>query len=146
MLLFLRVSKIPLAQPSCKDQQIIAEKHKLEDFGIRYIESLLQIYNPERGQFIRAAWEEYENGNTPEATPEGRFVREADKFECMIQAHEYEQKSFGEKDLEEFQGQVKYIKSEEGKEVLQLLQEERQDHFQKRRERTPVIFIFGISF
>ncbi|KAE8441379.1 hypothetical protein EG329_005006 [Mollisiaceae sp. DMI_Dod_QoI] len=122
-----------------------AEKYKLEDFGIRYIESLLQLVDPKLGANIRAAWEEYENGNTPEATPEGRWVREMDKFECMIQAHEYEQSTYGEQNLEEFQGQTKYIHSQEGKDMLELLQQERQAHFQKRSQRTPVIFVKGTS-
>lgn len=69
---------------------------------------------------------------------------EMDKFECMVQAHEYKQRTYGEQNLEEFQGQVKYIKSEEGKELLELLQQEREDHFQKRKHQTPVIFIIGI--
>jgi 5'-deoxynucleotidase YfbR-like HD superfamily hydrolase len=102
--------------------------------------------DPKLGADIRAGWEEYENGNTPEATPEGKWVREMDKFECMIQAHEYEQSTYGEENLEEFQGQTKYIKSQEGKELLGLLQQERLDHFQKRKQRTPVIFIIGISY
>ena len=68
-----------------------------------------------------------------------------DKFECMIQAHEYEQSTYGEQKLDEFQGQTKYIQSKEGKEMLKLLQQERQAHFQKRRERTSVIFVIGIS-
>jgi putative hydrolase of HD superfamily len=106
---------------------------------------LLQLVDPKLGANIRAAWEEYENGNTPEATPEGRWVREMDKFECMIQAHEYEQSTYGERNLEEFQGQTKYIHSQEGKDMLELLQQERQAHFQKRSQRTPVIFVKGIS-
>jgi hypothetical protein len=124
---------------------IVDEKYKLEEFGIRYIESLLQLVDPKLGAAIRAGWEEYENGNTPKATPAGKWVREMDKFECMIQAHEYEQRTYGEKNLEEFQGQAKYIKSEEGKEMLELLQQEREAHFRKRKQRTPVIFIIGIS-
>lgn len=106
----------------------------------------MQLVDPKLGADIRAGWEEYENGNTPEATPEGKWVREMDKFECMIQAHEYEQSTYGEENLEEFQGQTKYIKSQEGKELLGLLQQERLDHFQKRKQRTPVIFIIGISY
>lgn len=106
----------------------------------------MQIVNPKLGADIRAAWLEYENGNTPEATPEGQYLRENDKFECMIQAHEYEQSTYGEENLEEFQGQAKYIKSKEGKELLELLQQERQAYFQKRNQRTPVIFIIGRSY
>lgn len=56
--------------------------------------------NPTLGREIRTAWLEYEIGKTAEA----RWVREMDKLECLIQAHEHEQRTFGEKDLEEFQG------------------------------------------
>lgn len=56
--------------------------------------------NPTLGREIRTAWLEYEIGKTAEA----RWVREMDKLECLIQAHEHEQRTIGEKDLEEFQG------------------------------------------
>jgi len=111
----------------------------LEDFGIRYIESLLKPANPALGIKIRNAWLEYEEGKTAEA----RFIRDMDKFECMVQAYEYEQRTFGEKDLEEFQGLSSKIRSPEGKAWLALLQQERQAHFSKRRRRVPIIFFIG---
>ncbi|KAF2256579.1 P-loop containing nucleoside triphosphate hydrolase protein [Trematosphaeria pertusa] len=114
-------------------------KYKLEDFGILYIESLLATSNPAAGKKIRNAWVEYEECKTPEA----RFVREMDKFECLIQAHEYEQMTFGEKDLEEFQGLSSKISSFEGKRWMKLLQQEREAHFAKRSQRTHVIFVIG---
>lgn len=43
----------------------------------------------------------------------------------MVQAYEYEQRTFGEKDLEEFQGLSSKISSPEGKAWLELLQRER---------------------
>jgi hypothetical protein len=61
---------------------------------------LLRTYNPEKAEEISTLWLEYEKGETPEA----QWVREMDKFECLVQAHEYEQRTFGEKDLDEFQG------------------------------------------
>lgn len=82
---------------------------------------MLKVADPKLGTDIRTAWLEYENGNTPEATPEGRWLREIDKFEYMIQVHKYEQRTYGEKDLEEFQGQAKYIKSKKGNKLLELL-------------------------
>ena len=69
-----------------------------------------------------------------------------DKFEYMIQAHEYEQRTFWEKNLEEFQGLFKTIDSPEGKGWLAFLQQERQAHFSKRKRRTPVIFFVGVSY
>ena len=121
---------------------MVAHKFKLEDFGTRYIQSLLNPVRPTLGTQIRTAWLEYEEGKTAEA----RFIREMDKFECMIQAHEYEQRTFGEKDLEEFQGLSSKISSNEGKAWFDLLQQERQAHFLKRKRRLPVIFFLGISF
>jgi putative hydrolases of HD superfamily len=68
-----------------------------------------------------------------------------DKFECMVQAYEYEQRTYGEKDLEEFRGLSSNISSPEGKAWLDLLQQERQAHFSKRKRRIPVIFVIGMS-
>lgn len=121
---------------------MIEHKFKLEDFGTRYIQSLLNPINPTLGTKIRTAWLEYEGGETAES----RFIRDMDKFECMIQAYEYEQRTFGEKDLEEFQGLSSKIKSPEGRAWLELLQQERQAHFLKQKRRMPVIFFIGIFF
>ena len=87
-----------------------------------------------------AVWLDYEEGRTAE----GRWMREMDKFECLIQAHEYEQKTYGEKDLEEFQGLTSKISSPEGKAWLELLQQERSDHLSKRKRLLPVIFVTGM--
>ncbi|KAL8902279.1 MAG: hypothetical protein Q9207_004797 [Kuettlingeria erythrocarpa] len=114
-------------------------KFKLEDFGTRYIQSLLNPISPTLGTKIRTAWLEYEEGKTAEA----RFIRDMDKLECMIQAYEYERRTFGEKDLEEFQGLSSKISSATGKAWLKLLQQERQTHFSKRKRRNPVIFFIG---
>jgi putative hydrolase of HD superfamily len=103
---------------------------------------LLKLFNAKLGGEIRAAWLEYEEGKTAEA----RFIRENDKFECLIQTFEYEQRTHGKKDLEEFQGLSSKVVSSEGKALLELLQQERQARFLKRRQRTPVIFVIGISF
>jgi hypothetical protein len=69
-----------------------------------------------------------------------------DKFECLVQAFEYEQRTHGEKNLEEFQGLSSKIESDEGKAWLKLLQQEREAHFSRRKQRTPVIFVIGILF
>ncbi|KAL8912003.1 MAG: hypothetical protein Q9171_002916 [Xanthocarpia ochracea] len=114
-------------------------KFKLEDFGTRYIQSLLNPINPTLGTKIRTAWLEYEEGKTAEA----QFIRDMDKLECMIQAYEYEQRTFGEKDLEEFQGLSSKISSASGKAWLELLQQERQAHFSKRKRRNLVIFVIA---
>ncbi|KAJ5625164.1 P-loop containing nucleoside triphosphate hydrolase protein [Penicillium lagena] len=87
------------------------KKYKMEQNGVQYLESLLQSYSPENAAEILSLWEEHEEGKTPEA----QWVREMDKFECLLQAHEYEQRTYGEKNLDEFQGQVAKVHSQEGK-------------------------------
>ncbi|MCJ1379039.1 HD domain-containing protein 2 [Xylographa soralifera] len=116
-------------------------KYKLENSGFQYISSLLGPAKPNLGKEIRDAWLEYEEGKTVEA----QWIRDMDKFECMVQAHEYEQRTYGEKDLQEFQGLSSKIISSKGKEWLALLDQEREAHFSKRRLRTPVIFVIGAS-
>jgi putative hydrolase of HD superfamily len=110
--------------------------------GAEYIESRLSSSYPDVGAKIKDAWLEYEAGTTVEA----RFVKEMDKFECLLQAHEYEQITFGEKDLEEFQGLDSKINSPHGRKLTELLKYERKAHFAKRRQRTPVIFVIGMAF
>jgi hypothetical protein len=112
------------------------QKHKLERSGFRYIESLLKPYHPDIAKGVMEAWLDYEEGRTPE----GRWVKEMDKFECLTQAHEYEQQTYGAKDLSEFQGLTAKVQSPEGREWLGLLQAERESHFSKRKHRTPVVF------
>jgi putative hydrolase of HD superfamily len=80
-----------------KSNRLLAEKFKLEEFGFKYIQSLLKV-NPGRG--LVDLWVEFEESETPEA----KWMHEVDKFECMIQAHDYELQTDGEKDLDEFQG------------------------------------------
>lgn len=91
------------------------------------------------GKRLRNAWIEYEEGKTKEA----RYMYDVDKFECMLQAFEYEQMTYGEKNLEEFQGLASKIKSPETKEWLELLRQERRAHLIKRNERIRVIFVIG---
>ncbi|KAF2259147.1 P-loop containing nucleoside triphosphate hydrolase protein [Lojkania enalia] len=114
-------------------------KHKLEYFGFRYIVELVKPCNAVLADKILTAWLDYEEARTPE----GRWVREMDKLECMVQAHEYEQKTYGEKDLEEFQGLSSKIRSPDGMAWLDLLRQERSAHLSKRKRRLPVIFITG---
>ncbi|KAF2834181.1 P-loop containing nucleoside triphosphate hydrolase protein [Patellaria atrata CBS 101060] len=114
-------------------------KHKLEFFGFRYIISLVTPCNAKYADEMMTAWLEYEEGKTAE----GRWMKEMDKLECLIQAHEYEQKTYGEKNLEEFQGLSSKIKSPEGIAWLNLLGQERSAHLSKRKRRLPVIFITG---
>lgn len=118
----------------------LEQKHKLERSGFKYIESLVKPCDPKLATDIMEAWLDYEEGRTPE----GRWMKEMDKLECLTQAHEYEQQTFGEQDLREFQGLVPKIRSPQGREWLGLLQAEREAHFQKRKSRLPVVFALGL--
>ena len=77
------------------DTTSIERKYDMERNGFQYLENLLQTYNPTEATEISGLWLEYEQGETPEA----KWVKEMDKFECLVQAHEYEQKTFGKKGL-----------------------------------------------
>jgi putative hydrolases of HD superfamily len=96
--------------------------------------------HPEFAKDLMAAWLDYEEGRTPE----GRWVRQMDKFECLTQAFEYEQRTHGTADLEEFQGLSSKITSPEGQDWLTSLGHERSEHFLKRGRRLPVVFIAGM--
>ena len=113
----------------------------MEQNGFQYIESLLQPYNPQMAKEIRELWEEYEKGKTLEA----RWVRQMDKFDCLVQAHEYEQRTYGMEDLTEFQGQSGKIDFPTAKEWVAQLQQERDAHLAKRQQRLPIIFVTGVS-
>jgi putative hydrolase of HD superfamily len=112
-------------------------KRKLEANGIEYIVSLLRIDYPDVGQKIEDAWFEYERGVTREA----RYVREADKLECLAQAFTYEQETHGKKDLSEFQGLRSKIQSVRGVTWVDALSRKREDYFTKQKSQTPVIFV-----
>lgn len=62
-----------------------AEKHKLEVDAIERIRVMLHPA-PFADELVEL-WEEYEAA----ATPEAKLVKDLDKFEMMMQAHEYEQ-------------------------------------------------------
>ncbi|KAH8592663.1 HD domain-containing protein [Bisporella sp. PMI_857] len=119
-----------------------AEKFKLEKFGFKYIQSLLNKVNPELGQELMDLWVEFEDSKTPEA----KWMHEVDKFECMIQAHDYEQQTYGEKDLEEFQGpyNAAEIISPRAKDDLRLLTLERKAHFANRAQTLPLVFLIAV--
>ena len=87
-------------------------------------------------------WLEYEKGETGEA----QWVREMDKLECLVQAHEYEQKTFGKKDLTEFQGLSAKIHSPAASEWAGFVRQERHDHFARRGQQSQFIFITGMHF
>jgi len=66
-------------------------KHRLEAEGVRRLLGQLDA-----GRTLTEIWEEYEQGETPEA----RFVRQVDKLEMALQAALYQRQGHG--DLTEF--------------------------------------------
>ena len=70
-------------------------------------------------------------------------MKEMDIFECLIQAYEYELQTYGEKDLNEFQGLSSKVHSPQGQEWLALLQGERRTHLSRQSRRLPVIFVIS---
>src|SRR5699024_5754775 len=105
-----------------------------------YIASLLRPVDASLANKVRDAWLDHDHGRTPE----GRFMKEMDKFECLVQAHEYEQSTYGTKDLGEFQGLSSNITSPVGLEWLKLLQEERYEHLSGREHQRPIILVTGM--
>ncbi|XP_061560267.1 HD domain-containing protein 2 [Phycodurus eques] len=103
-----------------------AEKHRQEEAAMRQLLSLM----PESlGQEICALWEEYEHQSTTEA----RLVKEFDRLEMILQAHEYEELEGAPGRLQEFfdstQGCFQHP------DVLQLvmaLNEERRSHMAEK--------------
>ncbi|KAK1656973.1 hypothetical protein BDP55DRAFT_687326 [Colletotrichum godetiae] len=117
-----------------------AEKRKLETRGFEWIERLLEPGYPELADELKNAWLDYEEGRTEE----GRWMKQMDKLECLIQAKEYEEQTFGaEKGLEEFQSLRKQLQAPEAKHWDALVQREREAHFSKRKQQLPLIFVMG---
>ncbi|KAK7420138.1 hypothetical protein QQZ08_010552 [Neonectria magnoliae] len=87
-------------------------KHERERMGFDYIVGLLKPGYPNLADELLSTWLDYEWGRTPE----GLWMKEMDKFECLVQAKEYEERTFGEqKGLDEFQGLLKHMASPDAK-------------------------------
>ncbi|XP_061785085.1 5'-deoxynucleotidase HDDC2 isoform X2 [Nerophis lumbriciformis] len=99
-----------------------AEKHRREEAAMK---QLISFTPGSVGQELYGLWEEYENQSSPEA----RLVKEFDRLEMILQAHEYEELEGTPGRLQEF------FDSTEGHfqhpDVLQLvssLNDERRSH------------------
>ncbi|KAL5015532.1 hypothetical protein ScPMuIL_009802 [Solemya velum] len=71
------------------------DKHKHEETAMKYICGLL---SDELGMELFNLWEDYEYMRSREAI----FVKDLDKFDMILQAHEYEQLGKRSGDLQEF--------------------------------------------
>ncbi|KAF4417537.1 HD domain-containing protein [Colletotrichum fructicola] len=106
-------------------------KQELESTGFKWIESLVRPGYPVLAQELVDAWLDYEEGRTNE----GRWMKQMDKLECLIQAKEYEERTYGELGgLGEFQGLSKLVRDPEAKAWADLLNKERNLHLERRVE------------
>jgi len=72
------------------------EKHRLESEAMdNFVHDML--HDSPAAQRIKSLWQEYEDGQSPEA----KFVKDLDRFEMASQALEYE-RHHGAKDLQTF--------------------------------------------
>lgn len=62
------------------------DKYKMEADAVRQIQSMLGEQTKAAGE-VESLWREYES----QSTPESHLVKDFDKLEMIIQAHEYEQ-------------------------------------------------------
>ncbi|KAF5250178.1 hypothetical protein FANTH_4598 [Fusarium anthophilum] len=82
--------------------------------GRREASTIAYIANRWSGPYtaeIEKLWHEFEAGETPEA----QFAQDIDKIELLLQAVEYERESKNEKDLGEFMGVARKLRTEAGK-------------------------------
>ncbi|KAI8648874.1 5'-deoxynucleotidase [Fusarium sp. Ph1] len=114
------------------------QKSQLEGRAWRFIKEYLEHYDKPTAQLIYDLWLEYENP----ASPEGRWVKQADKLECVNQAVDYE-KQFSDLDLEEFQGLKSKITSPDLQLWLTLLQEYREVYRSEQEQRLPLSAVIG---
>lgn len=102
------------------------EKHIRELRSIEYIcNTLIRPYNEIAAKELLQYWLDYEN----QTCPEGEIVKDLDKFEMLVQCFEYERQHKGEKNLDQFWGCVKDIKSNEVKQWTKDLLKERERYF-----------------
>ncbi|KAH7111609.1 hypothetical protein EDB81DRAFT_829671 [Dactylonectria macrodidyma] len=116
-----------------------SRKHELERTAFEYLVSLIRPYSTERATQIMGFWEEYEEGTSEE----GAWMKQMDKFDCILQSHCYEQRTGGEKGLEEFQGLQPKIIAREARDWLNLHLEDRAAWFRRQSEDILITFITG---
>jgi 5'-deoxynucleotidase YfbR-like HD superfamily hydrolase len=119
---------------------VTESKRRLESNGLRYLANLTKEHNLGVAHFLQEAWLDYEYGRTPE----GLWMRDMDKFECLLQAGEYEDQTHGEKDMEEFQGLAAKVSSPEGRHWANLAQRYRNARIEERSQSRLIIFITGL--
>ncbi|CCD26706.1 5'-deoxynucleotidase NDAI_0I01370 [Naumovozyma dairenensis CBS 421] len=102
------------------------EKHHREFETVKYLANeLIKPYNEIAAKEIIEDWLTYENG----IGLEGKYTKDLDKYEMLIQCFEYEQQYNGEKNLDQFYGCANVIQTEEIKQWTKDLLEEREAYF-----------------
>ncbi|AHY79279.1 YGL101W-like protein [Saccharomyces cerevisiae] len=107
------------------------EKHRREFETVKYLcESIIRPCSESASREILDDWLAYEK----QTCLEGRYVKDIDKYEMLVQCFEYEQKYNGKKDLKQFWGAINDIKTDEVKKWTQSLLEDRQAFFDSLKE------------
>ncbi|KAF5023485.1 hypothetical protein F66182_4436 [Fusarium sp. NRRL 66182] len=103
-----------------------AEKGRREASTIEYIATRWPgAYTAE----IQDLWHEFEAGETPEA----QFAQDMDKIELLLQAVEYERNGESQRDLGEFMGVSRKLRSEAGKAWANEILKGREGFWEGRR-------------
>lgn len=117
------------------------EKHRREFETVKYLcESIIRPCSESASREILDDWLAYEK----QTCLEGRYVKDIDKYEMLVQCFEYEQKYNGKKDLKQFWGAINDIKTDEVKKWTQSLLEDRSNFFLNRFLST-IIFVLTSS-
>ncbi|SCU84067.1 LAME_0C08086g1_1 [Lachancea meyersii CBS 8951] len=104
------------------------EKHLRELAAINYLcDELIKPYNPLAAQEILDDWLAYENISSLEA----RYVKDIDKFEMLVQCFEYEKRVGGKREMDQFWGAIKSIKTEEVQGLARDLVQKREAFYAK---------------
>lgn len=115
------------------------DKYTRESLAVDYLSCLLKTSNSAVATEIKSLFEEFEEGKTPEA----KFVREIDTFECLVQAVDYEHRAPKHHRLHEFVYLESRIKSPELSRWTRLLAQERDAIPSKRDTDIVIIFVIG---
>ena len=118
---------------------ITEEKFKRETLAVDYISCLLKGPNPSAAAEIKELFDEFEENKTPEA----KFVKEIDAFECLVQEEEYEDRATKDHNFSEFYNLQSRISSKDLSHWTELLVEERNAITKKRSTDTVIVFVIG---
>ena len=95
--------------------------------------------NPSAASEIKTLFQEFEENKTPEA----KFVKEIDAFECLVQAEEYEARAYEDHRFSDFLHLESLISSKDLSRWTKLLTEERNSISSKRSTDTVIVFVIG---